>query len=126
MGRGDRASGDAADQCDVVEEIAVGRLDALERGENAMGKSRGAQPAASTMEFSCIKSVGAPMLGGVDADSGSFVAGLNTEVAQPARPPTTAETSIAAAAARRISLRCIVPGMRAKRAWIHFTILSPR
>jgi hypothetical protein len=45
-------------------------------------------------EFSRMKSVRALMLGGVDADNGSFVAGLNTGVAQPARPPTAAATSI--------------------------------
>jgi len=48
----------------------------------------------STIEFSRMKSVRAPMLAGVAADSGSFVAGLNTAAAQPARPPTAAATSI--------------------------------
>src|SRR5207249_468872 len=46
IGRSKGASGNAADQCDVVEQIAAGCLDALERGENAVGKSRGAQTAA--------------------------------------------------------------------------------
>ena len=40
------ASRNAVDQCDVVEEVAIGRLDALERGENAVRESRGAQPTA--------------------------------------------------------------------------------
>ena len=98
MSCGERASGNAADQGEVVEQIAIRRLDALERGENAVGKSRGAQPATendSTIEFSRMKSVGAPMFGGVAADNGWFVAGLNTAVAQPASPPTAATTSIA-------------------------------
>ncbi len=49
----------------------------------------------STIEFSRMTSVGAPMVGGVAADNGLFVAGLNTAVAQPASPPTAATTSIA-------------------------------
>jgi hypothetical protein len=43
----------------------------------------------STIELSRMKSVGAPMLGGVEADSGTFVAGLNTDVAQPASIAST-------------------------------------
>ena len=46
MRRGEGASGNAADRCHVVEQVAVGRLRVLERGENAVGESRGAQPAA--------------------------------------------------------------------------------
>src|SRR5258706_16300580 len=46
VGGSDGAAGDAADQSDVVEQIAVARLDAAERVEHAVGERRGPQASA--------------------------------------------------------------------------------